>query len=76
MNKDLRPKRGRGRGSRGSYKPRGKAKFVGHSFSSTYGSRTSQVQRVCINPEILRRLGYSATSKRNLIYSFFFIKIY
>ena len=63
MNKDIRPKRGRGRGSRGSYKPRGKAKFPGHSFSST--NRTNQVQRVCINPEILRRLGYSAMGKKS-----------
>lgn len=50
-------KRGRGRGSRGSYKPRGRSRFIGSSYSNSYGM-VNPVQKVCINPEILRRLGY------------------
>ena len=55
-------KRGRGgKGSRGSYKPRGRCKNAGNSFSSSYSysnSSNHSYQKVCINPEILRRFGY------------------
>lgn len=83
-------KRGRGRGSRGSYKPRGGTRSrlsnnqitnpSSHSYASqlpsfpfnnssslcspgssyiTSSSLSNTSQKVCINPEILRRLGYS-----------------
>jgi hypothetical protein len=68
-------KRGRGRGSRGSYKSKTyRAKhFNNHTalrsyslsgtqnnnLSSSYNSYGNVTQKVCINPEILKRLGYS-----------------
>ena len=56
-------KRGRGgRISRGAYKPRGQFKAAANSssnFSSNYSSNNmNNSQKVCINPEVLRRLGY------------------
>lgn len=90
-------KRGRGRGSRGSYKPRGsnRSRMVnqnsnympcsynnpisncvypcsnkfGLNHSGTYISQSSVPnphQTVCINPEILRRLGYQQGKYFNL----------
>jgi hypothetical protein len=51
-------KRGRGKGSRGSYRPRGKI-IRPTTHNSTHSSYTSQAQKVCINPEILKQLGYN-----------------
>jgi hypothetical protein len=58
-------KRGRGRGSRGSYKPRGHTRFMStSSISSSYNYGThQQLPRVCVNPEILKILGYTNQSK-------------
>lgn len=87
-------KRGRGRGSRGSYKPRGShrsrtinqsSNYVPCSYNNSmpncvysYGNKfnpnnsgafisqspvSNSHQTVCINPEILRRLGYQQQSK-------------
>lgn len=60
-----RGKRGRGRGSRGSYKPRGHTRFVSNSsINSSYNYGTQQqLPRVCVNPEILKILGYTNQSK-------------
>ena len=61
---DNRSKRGRGRGSRGSYKPRGRGRLVGNaSISNSYGMHYNQVPRVCVNPEILKILGKTNSSK-------------
>lgn len=90
-------KRGRGRGSRGSYKPRGsnRSRMVNQNFNYGHCSYNSSMQNcvypcgskfnlnhsgtfisqpqisnspqtVCINPEILRRLGYQQS--KNLYY--------
>lgn len=64
MNK---PRRGRGRGSRGSYKPRSRVKLADKSLPNN-----CKFQRVCINPEILRRLGYLNSSELFLILKFLY----
>ena len=67
-NKSARRGRGGGRGSRGTYKPRGRSKMIGHSYNSSYSYTNNSNQtfpKVCINPEILRRLGYPITSAPN-----------
>jgi len=65
------PKRGRG-GTRGSYKPRRQCKSTHGSSSSNYSpnssyssNSSSQTQKVCINPEVLRRFGYQVSSPSN-----------
>lgn len=102
-------KRGRGRGSRGSYKPRGSNRSrmgnqnfnYGHcsynssmqncvypcgskfnlNHSGTYISQSqisNSPQTVCINPEILRRLGYQQSKNLQYLivsYIFNFLKI-
>lgn len=67
-------KKGRGRGSRGSYKTRGTNKVVktskkkakAKSSSEDCASSTTVAQRVYINPEILKKLGYSSNHNINL----------
>lgn len=54
-------KRGRGKGSRGSYRPRGKVRHSAHT-SSNRSYVSTQAQKVCINPEILKQLGYNPSS--------------
>jgi hypothetical protein len=68
--KEGKNKRNRGsRVIRGSYKPRGQCKSAGNSSSSyssnssTHpGNNMSNNQKVYINPEVLRRLGYQISS--------------
>ena len=64
----------RGKGTRGTYKPRSKLKQTERSNSAN--SNNQQFQSVFINPEILRRLGYtsSANSLKKLFFIYLIIK--
>jgi hypothetical protein len=53
-------KRSQGKGTRGTYKPRSKVKQT-EKFS-TSNSSNQPFQSVFINPEILRRLGYTSSA--------------
>lgn len=55
-------KKSRRRGTRGTYKQRGNSRFLTRPYCNSYERIVNPVPKVCINPEILRRLGYQVES--------------